>query len=326
MLIGKIHHFYQNVSDALGVSREFLADGTYRVTPSFDVIYREGMEKEAAEESRFLYKNLSSNPSGGAKLFARTMSWKIDKCGKAFSGTILIPGTNGKDIKVLDPAAGEVATLFRDAERGRKLLENREFWGKYFRVVRAEILAGDGEDLPGGVFVIREKMIRKMPFDPEQGLYQVMEGYRNYLSHGDRSRDSGGEAAMRQGTCPCDSLPCCMAHGDLWSSNLLYDGTDYYYIDFEHVAPRYFLSDVLYYIFAEAFVKGDDKMMKSYLSGKYDAELSELFSAAGISFEPEEKTCYFKIFLDELYRERWEGRAKEETIARYKKFVETYLA
>lgn len=307
----KLQEIKMSVDISLRRAAPYLKEGRYRMSPALDMLYLESAGEEAGAERAFLYRNVTRKPTLPARAFTLVSAWSVDGGGDIFNGRLLIPGTNGKDIKVIDPEAGRLLTICADGARREELLEKRGLWGRYFRVVEAE-------RLPATENAFVEMFVPKQTFDPEAGLRQIFRDYAVYL---------GGFFSGHPDSKSCAEMsePCCLTHGDLWSSNLIFDGKCFYYIDFEHVKRRYFLFDVLYYIFAEGFVKGNDEMMRSFLKGRYDEEFAALFSGFGGEYRAGEKAAYFERFLAELYADRWKGRAKKETLVRCREYMREFF-
>ena len=94
-----------------------------------------------------------------------------------------------------------------------------------------------------------------------------------------------------------------ICHGDLYRNNLLFDGKEFYYIDFELLSEHVFYFDVLNYIMCERLMFDNGSMLDNYFCGAYDEYLEKLFFANGCKYDPAMKKVYYFTVLYEYYRE-----------------------
>jgi thiamine kinase-like enzyme len=93
-----------------------------------------------------------------------------------------------------------------------------------------------------------------------------------------------------------DSFVHTITHGDATFLNIIYDGKDFYYIDFENVGTRIFFFDIFFflYIYSENF---DFSLLENYFAGFYDEKFCSLFNTLALDFKPENRLLYFLVFL-----------------------------
>lgn len=93
------------------------------------------------------------------------------------------------------------------------------------------------------------------------------------------------------------------SHGDLVLSNVLYDGMDFYIIDFEYYCEMPFVFDIFTWIVNQAFVRNDYYPLKLFLHGTFDDFLSTIFGSYELTFNKDYRLGYIYIYmLFHLYR------------------------
>ena len=100
----------------------------------------------------------------------------------------------------------------------------------------------------------------------------------------------------------------CMQHGDLSRDNLIYgesDGkTNFWWIDWEHIAPRIFLYDYFFYMINTAFCYHDTSALDAYMNGNHNGDLKKYFEFFEMKFDPAKLEGYFLVFLIVFFKER----------------------
>ena len=119
-------------------------------------------------------------------------------------------------------------------------------------------------------------------------------------------------------------VPVCIQHGDLSKDNIIFgesEGkTDFWWIDWEHSAPRIFFYDLFFYIINSA-IYGDLGAYDVYMSGKADEEMEKLFSHFGLNFDDKRRKDYFLVFAVIFLKERVCDFARVEALKRYFDFI-----
>lgn len=98
-----------------------------------------------------------------------------------------------------------------------------------------------------------------------------------------------------------------ICHGDLYRNNLMFDGNQFWYIDFELLCPRVFFFDVISYFSNEFLMFGNGKLLNAFFAGEYDAYFSELFSVNHSVYDPAMKKAYFFLTLYECFCETFKS-------------------
>lgn len=73
-------------------------------------------------------------------------------------------------------------------------------------------------------------------------------------------------------------MPFCLQHGDVWNGNIFDTANGIRFIDFDRSGMRFFLYDLLYYAFVEAFHKNNVILLQRLLAGEYDPELDAIIA------------------------------------------------
>ena len=121
-------------------------------------------------------------------------------------------------------------------------------------------------------------------------------------------------------------LPQICTHGDLWSSNIMYDSKQFYLTDFEAAKERYIYYDFFTYIFSEWLLDNDDSLLNNFFYGLYDAWLTQSAELFNCTFDVHNRDVYFLHFIVELYNERWKQTTSMNQIVfkTIEKFIKRY--
>lgn len=312
--------------------KQFLDEGIYRINGSNSMIYNKKFKKMLLQENQFVWaENCKKSRIRNGELIqsVRISSWllsvffrkKIKKSEKQLgSGNILVLSTLKNDIKVLNYVDETVYTIFRDANRMNYILEKRNMWkmtGGDKNLV--PLLKTDKENL-----FIQEKLIKKISYDHNDGFTFIFQDITRMFSDGFISSEpySLPKQTREQIEVYLKSFKNnvaeellinfnkfinqgfykkCICHGDLYSNNLLFDGSKFYYIDFECMNYHFFLFDILFYIFLEVFRFDNHVLMENYLNGKYDEQLNHIFHFNHIKYDKHLRKTYLFIVLFEYY-------------------------
>lgn len=124
-------------------------------------------------------------------------------------------------------------------------------------------------------------------------------------------------------------VPLCMQHGDLSKENLLYgecDGkTDFWWIDWEHVAERPFFYDFFFYIVHSAFY-GHSEAFERYINGCADTILEEFFAHFGLKYEDRYRFDYLMLYFIYFLKERVCLVSGVPTLKKYYELIEAMEA
>lgn len=248
-----------------------------------------------------------------SRLFHHLICYHIPQKGSGclFSGDELLVSSTQTEFKSFDKSSGLVLTLFSSLEKYLTVLRNKQFMDPWFLVPETI------DETPDHLTMI-ERYIPQHPFDTRLAFNSLIEDYLKYMqvvtkSHVVRAAEFSRMKDLfltRFSTLSCHPDACgayrIITHGDLWSSNMLFDGKRYYIIDFERVGERFFLFDFFLFIVSEWQFFKDDKLISSYLNGEFDEKLSIAFSLLSLRFRKENRRQYLLTFFVEMYAERWQ--------------------
>ncbi len=219
--------------------------------------------------------------------------------------------------KIINYSKKEILSFFREKKQMQEIFEKQSTW-QSFGYPAPAILQTDEEHL----FLI-EEYIEKQDFSPEAGFEFIK---NDILLHQKACGDDGlivclpeelaekveglkrleGEWEGVSGVIDFIQSPNYIkrvCHGDLYRNNLIFDGQKFWYIDFELLCPRVFFFDVVVYFLYEFLIFENDKMLKDFFAGKYDAYFSELFSVNHSVYDPAMKKAYLFLTLYECFCE-----------------------
>lgn len=297
-----------------------MASGSYRMNPTKTVVCRKDIKDAAAQESVFLYRTKALQGKLGSvdRLTSRLYRGHVGKGAKKFNGQLLMLTTSGKEAKIFDYEERKIANIYQDEHEAETDLKNRAYWADYFPIVPFE------PALRGAMLV--ETMVDKQPYDVEDAFLSLFPNYIHYLETQKNSFIEGycdNAQAIRflnylnrledyDELLRLLHMPSLITHGDLWPSNILYDGTAFYHIDFEHMAVRVFFFDVLMYIFSDYYQNKNSTLLDKYLQGEYDAQMEKLFRAAGCVYQRSERLLYLEVIIFVQFVERWDPWCPDE--------------
>lgn len=81
------------------------------------------------------------------------------------------------------------------------------------------------------------------------------------------------------------SLPVIDNHNDIKPDNILYDGEQFYLIDYEMFRKNVICFDIVMYVLISAFRYNDNRALLAYLNGRYDDALQRCLLHYGIPFD-----------------------------------------
>jgi hypothetical protein len=305
-----------------------LEDGIYRCSIYGDYMFKK-QNKQIAEYTTFKsITALNKYAIPFVRCLYRLVSFKIrDNCFKDFCGTELLISSSRQEYKVFDKKTCKVLTVYSEKRKLKQILTNKAFFAKYFKVPQTININYNKS------YCIEEYIIHN-PFDPidaidsicEDLLLYLLSTYKNYSYDNDEDRLKAklfslrfGDSVLLESTI---GLPKTSVHGDLWSSNVIFDGHMYFVTDFERVGVRFFLFDFFCFIFSEWLLKNDDRLLMQYNNGRFD----NFFAKLPWDYNPFRKDLYLLAFLIDMTNERWsnytevDNKIKEALI----KYIPTY--
>lgn len=291
--------------------KPYLISGNFYNSPSFDVITCKSWRSEI-KETTFASKNKSNQYAKIISiLFNNLFCYKIDNNSTLFRGVDIVISSSKTEFKVFDYQDRKVLTRYKSLKKMKMVEENKKKFSNFFNVPAT--FSVDYNSL----FII-EEFITKQEFKAEIAIDYVLKGISKYIeANGEvahiedkRYRDECvyfesrfGYSSLLETNDTC--MIYCFTHGDLWASNIIFDGKDYYITDFERAGDRYFLFDFFLFIFTEWQLNDNARLIEKYFAGEYDNVLRVMFNNVHSHFYCQKKDFYFVVFLTAITSERW---------------------
>lgn len=306
----------------------YLVGGKYKCTLPGDYIYEKNNHSSLGiatfssvrKEQRLVISLLSS--------IMKVHNYKVPASEqKRFKGKELILSSTETEVKIFATDDGSVLTLYQDREKLAAIAREKTFYEKYYRVPQT-LSTSDN-------FII-EQFIPHKCFDVVELFPLLCDDICNYIEHNkynivfDQGRDlqrvkifseSMGESSLLNDVI---GLPKLKVHGDMWSSNIIFNGEQYYLTDFERSGVRYALFDFFCFMWSEYHLKNDDRLLYAYFKGEYDDYVRRMTESLGFPFLESSKELYFLAFLVEISTERWVS--KELIHRNAQKTLKTFIA
>lgn len=312
----------------LGRCQLYLIPGAYRLSLSEDIVYNTSVSSSLQGltfSSKIEIGVVRSLINRFINVFVLKIIRQETKC--IFHGSEVVLTSSKKEYKVFDYNNKEVVSLFSDLERQQRIEENKLFFSKYFNVPRTIEYKPD-------IYYQKEKLIMHAPYYVDDAFTDIIQKYLNYCkSINVFQKECGywkerntifserfGDSVLLQ---ELEKLPIIFTHGDLWSSNVIYDGNTFYITDFENGLYRFFGYDLMTFICSEWFINKDASLINSYLSGKWDSNLIKIAQLFSLSFDGRMKHLFLLAFIVTIFYERW--RFSDELDDTIKVFIKIYV-
>jgi thiamine kinase-like enzyme len=227
------------------------------------------------------------------------------------------------EYKLFDVDESLIATYYEDETRMKNIIINRTKWAEFFNTIPFSVDEGNK--------FIFESLYNHNQLSAEKEFLIILEDYKKYYSIlefnnnvnidieklqefyskiGKSNDCTGMNAYVKE----LNEYKTCLTHGDLWYSNIIFDGHILFYLDFEMVKERIFFYDLIYYIVSEFSIRKNSVLIENYAKGIYDKAFSELFELAGTKYDSSKKRWYIELCYFILYSEKWEGTEYESNI------------
>ena len=300
----------------------FLESGTYRYNEPCTLLYNVKYKKEASVLLENLFEKKSPNKNYFRKLFALLYRKHIYEGISHYKGFLLLMTSSGHEYKVFDLKNKEVLTIFDDAEKCKSVYNNREVWSRYFKTVEFKLNQDKN--------TIVEKMLTRVSCDSSNCFSKLLEDYSEYLPEakhfpvGSYAQNDllnfckaiGHESDFKKlyEYLQSNEFVSCMAHGDLWYSNVMMTEDGMYYLDFENICPRIFYYDLIFFIVGDFVFRKDNVLLSAFRKGVYDRDFDSIFKAVGVIYHPDMKTYYIETVFFLLYLEKWKNTEMESNV------------
>lgn len=308
-------------------SKKYLDGGIYCLDLKRKIIYRKCKKKlylfmrnKTLLEIHSRNKKSSNGLKGFInKFFDRRYKFIIRRDKKLFHGDIALSGTINEDIKIFDYKKRELLTIFKTHERANKIIENRtRFSAQGFKTLHFVI------DRIGDTTLLREPLLITKDYDHNSIFQRIIENYINHQNVLESTFPYKNRLDDEYIYCFFDELKRLnieqestflnslkkgyysvqLSHGDFYYFNYIFDGKDYYYIDFEFVDIHIFFYDIFFYIFMEIYRFGNEILWQSVVRGNFNKQLNSLFTANKFLFDKNDIKLYLTYTIFEYYESR----------------------
>lgn len=216
--------------------------------------------------------------------------------------TVLIPSSK-YGLKFF--SSRKVLTKFKFNSDFNLYIDNKDKIKKIYKTPNT-IVVGDN-------YIIEEK-IESKNYEKSQILIQLMKTFSRHINESSINIENFNNRKRRfidkykwfyNKINIDDDYKCCIQHGDLWESNVIFDGKNIFVIDYENVEMRFFLYDFFTYLHNEALIFNNYELLYLYFDGFFDNVLQDLFISLGLNYYDNTKIYYYNIFLNEIINNKF---------------------
>ena len=284
----------------------FLKNGKYRTSIHGDHIYESSTSPQLGKNTFLSLGTLNRCAIPFVKLVYWFYTTKVKTLTKHFNGTEIIISSSNTEYKIFDFTSNIVLSFYQNTDKLIQTKKNKDYFSQYF-------------DTPPTInfdvakHIWTERYIDHVPYQTLKCATFLCKKIVNYnlsIKGGEKisiNLDSEETVlfAKRFGDSPLliktIGLPKVFTHGDLWSSNVIYNGSLFFVTDYEAARERFFLYDFFCFIFSEWFLKDDSSLLDYYMAGFFDSILGKL----PWRYDKTEKDVYLLAFIVAITCERW---------------------
>ena len=107
---------------------------------------------------------------------------------------------------------------------------------------------------------------------------------------------------------PSKEMPFCIQHGDCWNANVFNTPSGLKFIDFDSIGERFFMYDIMLYVFNEAFILRNDTILFELINGKFDSTITSIIEAIDPSILGISTKQLFLLAIQQMISERFEKK------------------
>lgn len=290
----------------------YVTNGVYENAITFDYIKKRGVDSQLTVSTFSSYHSIPKIAKHLILLINKFVAYRIKGLSKdkVYNGSEIIISSSLSEYKIFDFHHKSVLTLYSSIDKMMQVERNKQIFSIAYKTPSTYSVCRDRS------FVV-EEMIPHEAVNVENAFAYLCENMNVFIKK-QRERNNiyeidfksswfhfknkfGDSCMLEEGTITI----MCFTHGDLWSSNIIYDGSNYYVTDFEHADKRYFLYDFFFFIFTEWHLNKNPLLVDNYFGGNYDRYLYAIFDQVGYSYNPNKRQKYFLIFLVFIMSGRW---------------------
>lgn len=294
----------------------FLKNGTYKPNCTFTQwSYKSRINENILQEQLYATKNQSVHIGFLNKLkrffIKKYFSIKLNSVDKIFSGESLLLSRVSGGGRVIDYSSEQILAFYHNAKEMHDILEKRKLFPETIFNTSPIFKVNDEH-----AFYV-EKYIFKKSYSLDDAFkyvcdttlaYQESKYCKSYVYNINMQNDDLMPIIGDKKFClniisfiRSNNYYRCLCHGDLYRNNIIFDGSKYYYIDFELAGDCIFFFDVLYFAMMEYYRFNNSLIIDGYFRGEIDEYFCKLFNVHGATYKPELKKTYFFIMLYEYF-------------------------
>lgn len=296
-------------------ARDYLKKGCYKYNSTATILYPANADNRITKKLPNVFGEVNNSSNRFRKLFTDIFRFfKLLKSNK-FNGNFMVISSSEEEFKFFDIEKGQLLTYYKSKDKFKRVCQLRREWAQYFRTI--PFSANDFE------CTHVEPIIDSIDFDSIKAFNQIRNDYADYYKSinsanlqlysveqdilEDFSRLWPNENISNEiiKLITQTPIPICVNHGDLWKSNILYNGNVFYYLDFEQVALRFYVFDLLMYMLSDALLLHNNYLLKQFLEGLYDQYFLYVAEVMNSTFDVTKKEIYYALVVFELYKTRW---------------------
>lgn len=312
---------------------KYLKRGLYKYNTSTTILFHR-TEKGIDNEWPMVFGSIDSNGNIFRRVFSKLFIFLNTSSNKLFYGDYMVISSSETEYKFFDHTDNRILTYYSDTSKLKFVYENRLEWSRWINTVDC---CADIEN-----HTLTERMITTVHFSSARAFEQILYDYSKYLEGYKKSVNSFYSIEENHLELFCNlwndkslykkliaftketPIPLFKTHGDLWRSNVLYDGKQFFYIDFEQTAQRIYFYDIFMYILSDAFILKDNMLLEKFVLGDFDNYLMTVSKHVNYNYNVSKKYLYLSLFVFEWFNNRWYGTPDEKLVSEVSKIVMKY--
>lgn len=301
---------------------KYLKHGVYKYNTSVTILYP---VKNLRHKNPQVFGAIEENGNIFRKLFSKLYCYINCFSKSEFKGDYMVVTSSEREFKFFNHQENLLLTNYSSLEKLEFVYQQRTYWAEWFPTVSC---TKDTREK-----TILEPLVNTKPFQSDCAFRQLLNDYAKYLKESSRGKAIEyykpnysylnkfcalwGDTSFRtnlQQFLEDNPVPLFRTHGDLWKSNMLFDGEKFYYIDFEQTGERPFFYDIFMYFVSDAFVLHDRYLLNKFISGEFDVLIRQISESLNYKFDNTKRRLYLSLFVFELFCNRWIGTKDENMV------------
>lgn len=307
-----------------------LKNGLYYVDYVSRIIYRWTYFKKYKQETMHTYDGYHSSYNS-TRRFRRIISLLIHNrpflvfhMKNTYSYSLVII-SHGKDtIKLFDYKNKHVASFYFDSTlKNINFVNKKRLYDMGYNVPKTIIPDAYITSKNGQI----EEMIEKKDYNHEQGIIHWIDRISKFNNNKYNMLCDKNDLSLRYNSIlnyliannfsqevelfnkfvddNCYIIKPC--HGDFYPLNYIFDGKEYYAIDYEFSCNKIFFYDFIIYLCKCFIMYKEVYLLEKYFNGAYDESLVIFFKSNNVSFASNAKLLYLIVGLIEMYNFRFDS-------------------